>query len=192
MDYSINVSIVIHCAAIALSLLATLGTWLALTLYGNAFYRLALRITRLSQATSNVMISIMTHLPITYGILTIATAMGTCSGVGLLLAFVFYFLMLSNAYKDYLEDFLWQKAANLVRGKPSAVTEQEDATEEQNEEQNALKQNDEQKQQQQEEEEPEACVGLQNFSFHVTLLLMLFVQLLLNAPSSLAWLRSRR
>nr|XP_016937172.1 GPI inositol-deacylase [Drosophila suzukii] len=194
LDYSINVSIVIHCAAIALSLLATLGTWLALTLYGNAFYRLALRITRLSQPTSNVMISIMTHLPITFGILTIATAVGTCSGVGLLLAFIFYFLMLSNAYKDYLEDFLWQKAANLVRGMPAAGAAEEpssceDAAKEQNAEQEALEQKGGQ---QEEDEDPEPCVGLHNFSFHVTLLLMLLMQLLLNSPSSLAWVRNRR
>ncbi|KAH8281325.1 hypothetical protein KR018_009619 [Drosophila ironensis] len=195
LDYSINVSVVIHCAAIGLSLLATLATWLALTLYGNAFYQVALRLTRLSQTTSNVMISIMTHLPISYGVLTIATAMGTCSGVGLLLAFVFYFLMLSNAYKDYLEDFLWQKAANLVRGKrakaaPAAV--KTDDTSSGDEDQDALVPKEGEAEAEADEDEPEPCVGLQNFSFHVTLLLMLLVQLLLNAPASLAWLRSRR
>ncbi|KAH8261940.1 hypothetical protein KR026_006353 [Drosophila bipectinata] len=195
LDYSINVSIIIHCAAIALSLIATLATWLALTLYGNAFYRLALRLTTLSQTTSNVIVSIVTHLPITYGVLTIATAMGTCSGVGLLLAFIFYFLMLSNAYKDYLEDLLWQKAANLVKGKlkpsaPAKAVKPEDASseeEEGQEDKNLIAANEDEA----EEEEPEPCVGLQNFSFHVTLLLMLLIQLLLNAPTTLAWLRSR-
>ncbi|KAH8420199.1 hypothetical protein KR009_007142 [Drosophila setifemur] len=195
LDYSINVSIVIHCAAIGLSLLATLATWLALTLYGNAFYRVALRITRLSQASSNVMISIMTHLPITYGILTIATSLGTCSGVGLLLAFVFYFLMLSNAYKDYLEDFLWQKAASLVRGKAAAkepASGEETTEDQEGEERDEEESNEAPKEEPKEEEEEEPCVGLQNFSFHITLLQMLFLQLLLNAPSTLAWVRSRR
>ncbi|XP_017137170.1 GPI inositol-deacylase [Drosophila miranda] len=203
LDYSINVSIVIHCAAIAFSLVATLATWLALSLYGNAFYRLALRLTRQSQASSEILISIMTNLPITYGILTIATAIGTCSGVGLLLAFVFYFLMLSNAYKDCLEDFVWQKAANLVRGTPSepAATGSEGAGDTLS---GIDDQSDEKKQQQEEEQEqeemesekkeidPEPCVGLQNFPFHVTLLLMLLMQLLLTAPNTLAWVRSRR
>ncbi|KAH8240523.1 hypothetical protein KR038_002336 [Drosophila bunnanda] len=195
LDYSINVSIVIHCAAMALSLLATLCTWLALTLYGNAFYRVALRLTRLSQASSNIMISIMTNLPITYGILTIATTVGSCSGIGLLLAFVFYFLMLSNAYKDYLEDFLWQKAANLVRGKPAAVAQDDVKEGEQNQAEDQLQEKDESEENEEEEqkdEQSEPCLGLQNFSFHVTLLLMLLMQLLLNAPTSLAWLRSRR
>ncbi|XP_022219745.2 GPI inositol-deacylase isoform X2 [Drosophila obscura] len=206
LDYSINVSIVIHCAAIALSLVAALATWLALSLYGNAFYRLALRLTRHSQASSNILISIMTNLPITYGILTIATAIGTCSGVGLLLAFVFYFLMLSNAYKDYLEDFLWQKAANLVRGTMGEPAAPAARSQETSDMLSGIdnSQSDEDKQQQQEEEEeaeknteqkgndPEPCVGLQNFPFHVTLLLMLLMQLLLNAPSTLAWVRTRR
>jgi len=102
--------------------------------------------------------------------------------------------MLSNAYKDYLEDFLWQKAANLVRGMPAAGAAEEpssceDAAKEQNAEQEALEQKGGQ---QEEDEDPEPCVGLHNFSFHVTLLLMLLMQLLLNSPSSLAWVRNRR
>ncbi|SPP89629.1 GPI inositol-deacylase isoform X1 [Drosophila guanche] len=207
LDYSINVSILIHCAAIAVTLVAALGTWLALSLYGNAFYCLAMRLTRHSQGSSNILISVMTHLPITYGILTIATAIGTYSGVGLLLAFVFYFLMLSNAYKDYLEDFLWEKAANLVRGTLGEPAATGAGSQETGDILSAMDDghSDDNKQQQQEdkEEEMEAaqkgngadsepCLGLQNFPFHVILLLMLLMQLLLNAPSTLAWVRSRR
>ncbi|EDW00098.1 GH12040 [Drosophila grimshawi] len=195
LDYSINISIIIQCMAIGLSIVAALGVWLSLTLYGNAFHRLALRLTRLSTSGSNIMISIMTHLPITLGILTIAIALATCSGLALLLAFVFYFLMLSNAYKDYLEDYLWQKAANLLETSDDSDAIENEATEDQQQQQ----QHDEQQQQQREqeqqpesEEEKECCVGLQNFPFHITLLLMLLVQLLLSVPTSLAWLRSRR
>lgn len=150
----------------------------------------------------------MTHLPITYGILTVSVALGTCSGVGLLLAFVFYFLMLSNAYKDYLEDFLWQKAANLLKyaakkataGGGVATADDGQVEEEQSLtktiEDDAEEQSKEEEHEQEEvkEQEPdqELCVGLHNFPFHITLLLLLFMLVLLNAPTTLAWLRARR
>ncbi|XP_030377970.1 GPI inositol-deacylase [Scaptodrosophila lebanonensis] len=246
-DYSINISIIIHCAAIALSIMAAFGVWIALTLYGNVFYRIALRVTRLSQATSNVLISVMTHLPITFGILTIAVALGSCSGIALIVAFIFYFLMLSNAYKDYLEDYLWQKAANLLNlggsgggsnenGETTAQTtetsnegraQQEQgpaisknqtendglATSDRNEiadgdDETENDDNDDSNETNTDEEEEaaraakkkaesssdtdEPCLGLQNFPFHITLLLMLFIVLLLNMPATLAWARSRR
>lgn len=211
LDYSINISIIIHCAAIGLSVVAALAVWLSLTIYGNMFHRLALRLTRLSTPSSNIMLSIMTHLPITYGILTIGVALGSCSGLALLLAFVFYFLMLSNSYKDYLEDFLWQKAANLVH---MAAGIGSDANSQNQDQPDALANTSEQSllssdedlpaphpdgQQRQQQLQPasdpaekELCVGLQNFSFHITLLLMLLTLLLLSIPTSLAWLRSRR
>ncbi|KAH8387578.1 hypothetical protein KR093_008060 [Drosophila rubida] len=217
LDYSINVSIIIHCTAIGISILLVLGLWLALTVYGHVFYRLALRLTRLSSTSSNIMLSIMTHLPITYGILTIGVAIGASSGLGLLLAFVFYFLMLSNAYKDYLEDFLWQKAADLVKltapvstapeqSEEQAVnnsdteqplfedeTEADDAdTEVEADSEAESMQEAQPAEEKSDEKAAESCVGLQNFPFHVTLLLMLFMLLLLNGPTSFAWLRSRR
>ncbi|KAM8719873.1 hypothetical protein ACLKA7_006003 [Drosophila subpalustris] len=195
LDYSINVSIIIHCTAIGLSILAALGMWLALAFYGNVFYRLALRLTRLSPSSSNILLSIMTHLPITYGILTIGVALGAISGLGLLLAFIFYFLMLSNAYKDHLEDYLWQKAANLLHLASGTASDQGAESE-----QSPISDDDTQSQpakpkktkDQETESESESCVGLQNFPFHVTLLLMLLMLLLLNGPTTLAWLRSRR
>ncbi|XP_068159062.1 LOW QUALITY PROTEIN: GPI inositol-deacylase [Drosophila tropicalis] len=189
LDYSINISIVIHCTAIGLSILASLVTWLSLTLYGNAFYRVALRVTRLSQASSNIMISIMTYLPITYGVLTIAMTLSTCSGIGLLLAFVFYFIMLSNAYKDYLEDYLWQKAANLVHMATGTRTSDESESSEQENNENALEKDANEDGRVRTKTDDDTCVGLQNFPFHITLLLMLFMQLLLSAPATLAWLR---
>lgn len=220
LDFSINVSIIIHCTAIGLSVLIALGCWLALAFYGNVFYRLALRLTRLSTASSNILLSIMTHLPITYGILTIGVALGASSGLGLLLAFIFYFLMISNAYKDYLEDYLWQKAADLVHlASGTAVNQTEEPTNNQETENSDNEQSQNENEGEAEDEdgndtdndnevkpevkqsqaakkktdnEDDSCVGLQNFSFHVTLLLMLFIVLLLNGPTTLAWLRSRR
>ncbi|XP_017871035.1 PREDICTED: GPI inositol-deacylase [Drosophila arizonae] len=213
LDYSINISIIIHCTAIGLSVMTALALWFCLTTYGNAIHRLALRLTRLSSSGSNIMLSIMTHLPITYGILTISVALGACSGLALFLAFVFYFLMVSNAYKDYLEDYLWQKAANLVHmatgiGKNSKTTKENQSTAVANaidqspvpsddDEQSQNQGQDEQHEQKplqpnKDKAEEELCVGLQNFSFHVTLLLLLLTLLLLSVPASLAWLRSRR
>lgn len=207
LDYSINISIIIHCTAIGLSIVIALVIWLILACYGNVLQRLATRLTRLSASGSNIMLSIITHLPITYGILTVSVALGTCSGVGLLLAFVFYFMMLSNAYKDYLEDFLWQKAANLlkkVRKKANgtaaaAETARGEGEVETAEEQSLTKPIEDAAREEahveeleQQELDQELCVGLQNFPFHVTLLLLLFVQLLLNGSATLAWLRSRR
>ncbi|XP_034489580.1 GPI inositol-deacylase [Drosophila innubila] len=207
LDYSINVSIIIHCTAIGLSILAALGVWLALALYGNVFYRLALRLTRLSPSSSNILLSIMTHLPITYGILTIGVALGAISGLGLLLAFIFYFLMLSNAYKDHLEDYLWQKAADLVHLASGTAGNSENAqslntddnavenpieNETETEVELAATAETSQPAKQKTDKEDESCVGLQNFPFHVTLLLLLLMLLLLNGPTTLAWLRSRR
>lgn len=213
LDYSINVSIIIHCTAIGLSVLAALALWFCLTVYGNAFHRLALRLTRLSTSGSNIMLSIMTHLPVTYGILTIGVALGACSGLALFLAFVFYFLMVSNAYKDYLEDYLWQKAANFVHmaagiGEDSNTNKEDQSTTVANTMDQSLVSSDDDEQSQNQEHDgkqeqkslqpdkdqakKELCVGLQNFSFHITLLLMLLTLLLLSVPASLAWLRSRR
>lgn len=208
LDYSINISIIIHCTAIGLSIVIALVIWFILACYGNVLHRLATRLTRLSATGSNIMISIITHLPITYGILTVSVALGTCSGVGLLLAFVFYFLMLSNAYKDYLEDFLWQKAANLLKkvtkkanGSAATETARGEGAGETAEEQSLTKPIEDDAQEEahieeladeQQELDQELCVGLQNFPFHVTLLLLLFVLLLLNGSATLAWLRSRR
>ncbi|ALC49896.1 CG3160 [Drosophila busckii] len=212
LDYSINISIIIQSTAIGLSILASFSIWLSLSFYGNAIYRLAQRLTRLSASGSNIMVSIMTHLPITYGILTIGVALCTCSGVGLLLAFIFYFLMLSNAYKDDLEDYFWQKAADLLKratgsDKPKETYEPATSTTETD----SCDDDDEDEDEQQREHthshrlkrdadddktpkpaEPEPCLGLHNFPFHITLLLLLLMQLLLNVPASLAWLRSRR
>lgn len=208
LDYSINISIIIHCTAIGLSIVIALVIWFILACYGNVLHRLATRLTRLSATGSNIMISIITHLPITYGILTVSVALGTCSGVGLLLAFVFYFLMLSNAYKDYLEDFLWQKAANLLkkvtkkangsaatentRGEGEGETAEEQALTKPIEDDAQEEAHIEELADEQQELDQELCVGLQNFPFHVTLLLLLFVLLLLNGSATLAWLRSRR
>lgn len=213
LDYSINISIIIHCTAIGLSIVIALVTWFVLACYGNVLHRLARRLTRLSDSGSNIMLSIITHLPITYGILTVGVALGTCSGVGLLLAFVFYFMMLSNAYKDYLEDFMWQKAANLLKrvtknatGAAATETAQGEGDGETAEEQSLAQPIEDDVEEQPSEEahveelgkdeqqelDQELCVGLQNFPFHVTLLLLLFVLLLLNGSATLAWLRSRR
>ncbi|TDG41841.1 hypothetical protein AWZ03_011731 [Drosophila navojoa] len=202
LDYSVNVSIIIHCTAIGLSVVTAFAFWFCLTLFGNSLQRLALRLTRLSTSGSNIMLSIMTHLPITYGILTIGVALGACSGLGLLLAFIFYFLMLSNAYKDYVEDYLWQKAANLVHkavgiGKKSNSNKDDQSAAVANTSDQSPVSNDGDDQQKllnpdEKQAKDELCVGLRNFSFHVTLLLMLLILLLLNVPTSLAWIRSRK
>lgn len=123
--------------------------------------------------------------------------------------------MLSNAYKDYLEDFLWQKAANLLKqvtqkatGAAATETAQGEGEGETAEKQSLAKPIEDDAEEEPREEahvdelvaekdeqqklDQELCVGLHNFPFHITLLLLLFVLLLLNGSATLAWLRSRR
>ncbi|KAM7350071.1 GPI inositol-deacylase [Cochliomyia hominivorax] len=189
MEYSFYVSIIIHSVAIVVSIMLVFIIWAILTFHGNLLLKIALRITRLTDASSDILVKIISTLPLTFGVLFISIAVATCSGIALVLASLFYFILLSNAYKDYLENWAWEKATGLFRKLRSK--------------RNGLKQKDSDTsivpvidntppaRDIDHSESNDYFDGLENFSFHITMLLLLVIMSGLNFGLSIAWIKSR-
>ncbi|XP_065365052.1 GPI inositol-deacylase [Calliphora vicina] len=183
-EYSFYVSIIIHSTAIVASIILVFIIWTILTFHGNILLKIALRITRISVASSNVLVQIISTLPLTFGVLFISIAFATCSGIALVLASIFYFILLSNAYKDYLENWAWEKATGLFRKLQTSRNDDAqlnsdgspvptgDAENRESAESNGYFQ------------------GLENFPFHITMLLLLVIMSSLNVGLSIAWIKS--
>ncbi|XP_061388136.1 GPI inositol-deacylase [Musca vetustissima] len=205
-NYSFYVSIIIHGTAIVLSIVAVFIIWTILTFHGNILHKVALKLTRISSASSEVLLKIITTLPLSFGVLFISISLATCSGIGLTLATIFYFLVISNAYKDYLENWAWDKAKGIFKrirqriGKKHnnemavVPTQREtvpvDAGSEQdlipNEDNNELLDSHEAEY----EENGSYFEGLENFAFHITMLLLLGIMSALNFGLSVAWIKA--
>ncbi|XP_075154707.1 GPI inositol-deacylase isoform X2 [Haematobia irritans] len=211
-NYSFYVSIIIHGTAIVLSIISVFLIWTILTFHGNMLSKIALKITRISTASSEILMKIVTTLPLSFGALFISISLATCSGIGLLLATVFYFLMISNAYKDYLENWALDKAKGIFKritkkfNENRKTTSKEVAVVSSSNIVSTIAQNNDTIANQNEienennpstvvnESDNEECVeyfeGLENFSFHIAMLLLLGIMAFLNFGLSIAWIKS--
>ncbi|XP_013103722.2 GPI inositol-deacylase [Stomoxys calcitrans] len=203
-NYSFYVSIIIHGTAIVLSIIAVFAIWTVLTFHGNILYKIALKMTRISSASSEVLLKIMSTLPLSFGALFISISMATCSGIGLLLATIFYFLMISNAYKDYLEDWAKDKAKGIFKTISKKFKERnkkksdetalvpsnaEVSTNNEDNEEDNQEENDNENEVQN-AESVEYFEGLENFAFHIAMLLLLGIMAMLNFGLGIAWIKS--
>ncbi|XP_037823045.1 GPI inositol-deacylase [Lucilia sericata] len=184
-EYSFYVSIIIHSTAIVASIILVFTIWTILTFNGNILMKIALRITRISVTSSDVLVQIISTLPLTFGVLFISIAFATCSGIALILASVFYFILLSNAYKDYLENWAWEKATGLFRKLRTSRNDPKQINSDQTIVPAAEAQHEHENQ-----ESNDYFQGLENFPFHITMLLLLVITSALNFGLSIAWIKS--
>lgn len=176
---------------------------------------------------------VVTTLPLSFGVLFISISVGTCSGIGLTLATIFYFLVvritvvilcelgnvlftrcfylkISNAYKDYLENWAWDKAKGIfkrIRQKIRSTSKnkgtvalsqreiiavdgnpgQELIPNNENGDTNELDDSNEVAN----EEKCSYFEGLENFAFHITMLMLLGIMSALNFGLSVAWIKAK-
>ncbi|XP_073835018.1 GPI inositol-deacylase isoform X2 [Musca autumnalis] len=199
-NYSFYVSIIIHGTAIVLSIISVFIIWTILTFHGNILHKIALKLTRISTASSEVLMKVITTLPLSFGVLFISISLGTCSGIGLTLATIFYFLVISNAYKDYLEDWAWDKAKGIFKrirqkigvnhcNKMTIVPSQTgNVVVDESLEQRCI-QNDSTTETI-EEDTTSYFEGLENFAFHITMMLLLGIKSALSFGLSIAWIKA--
>ncbi|XP_058983673.1 GPI inositol-deacylase-like isoform X1 [Musca domestica] len=209
-NYSFYVSIIIHGTAIVLSIVSVFSIWTILTFHGNILHKIALKLTRLSTASSEILMKVVTTLPLSFGVLFISISVGTCSGIGLTLATIFYFLVISNAYKDYLENWAWDKAKGIfkrIRQKIRSTSKnkgtvalsqreiiavdgnpgQELIPNNENGDTNELDDSNEVAN----EEKCSYFEGLENVAFHITMLMLLGIMSALNFGLSVAWIKAK-
>lgn len=94
---------------------------------------------------------------------------------------------MSNAYKDYLENWAWEKATGLFKRLRTRKSNEKELNSEGN---IALPAIDTISVEQTENDDSDYFQGLENFPFHITMLLLLVIMSSLNFGLSIAWIKS--
>uniref|UniRef100_A0A182WFP3 GPI inositol-deacylase n=1 Tax=Anopheles minimus TaxID=112268 RepID=A0A182WFP3_9DIPT len=109
------VSILIHLASLGVLVIATLGLWGAIAFCANFAHKIILRLIALPiPVMSSTFLSCIHKFPLAIAVLLIAIALTACGGVSLLCAAAVYFVLLSKAYEDYLENFVFHTARKIA------------------------------------------------------------------------------
>ncbi|KFB42630.1 AGAP011299-PA-like protein [Anopheles sinensis] len=109
------VSILIHLASLGVLLIATLALWGAIAFCANFAHKIILRLIALPiPVMSSTFLSCIHKFPLAIAVLLVAIALTACGGVSLLCAAAVYFVLLSKAYEDYLENFVFHTARRIA------------------------------------------------------------------------------
>lgn len=100
-------------------------------------------------------------------------------------------MQLSNAYKDYLENWAWEKATGLYKRLRSRKAAKEQSKGETSFVTKATGGASMSVQESESENNDDYFQGLENFPFHITMLLLLVLMTLLNAGLTIAWTKSK-
>ncbi|XP_058053425.1 GPI inositol-deacylase [Anopheles bellator] len=109
------ISIVIHLTALGLLIVMTLVLCGAIAFCANFAHKIILRLIALPiPVMSSSFLSCIHRFPLAIAVLLVAIALTACGGVSLLCAAAVYFVLLSKAYEDYLEAFVFRTAQRIA------------------------------------------------------------------------------
>lgn len=104
----------VHGTAVGILVLSFTLAWISVVFCGNAAHKILFKIIQMPIPTiSSTVISIIEKFPMSVGIFLVSLSIASCGGVGLLLATLIYFILLSKMYENYLEEFVF-KTAKLI------------------------------------------------------------------------------
>uniref|UniRef100_A0A182RLM9 GPI inositol-deacylase n=1 Tax=Anopheles funestus TaxID=62324 RepID=A0A182RLM9_ANOFN len=170
------VSILIHLASLGVLVIATLGLWGAIAFCANFAHKIILRLIALPiPVMSSTFLSCIHKFPLAIAVLLIAIALTACGGVSLLCAVAVYFVLLSKAYEDYLENFVFHTARKIAARLFGAREPNErDGKRRRHRRRPANETGDE----------------LMVINFHLPLFFLVIMLALLNVPSVITWAKN--
>uniref|UniRef100_A0A0A1XDW7 GPI inositol-deacylase n=1 Tax=Zeugodacus cucurbitae TaxID=28588 RepID=A0A0A1XDW7_ZEUCU len=172
---SIYPAVIIHSTAIVLSILLVFSVWTIVIL--NA-YGLSKLINWF--LLKSVLLPIADTFPILFAAFMISLAIKTCGAVALTVTCVLYLLLISNAYSDYLENWLFKTAVSL-HAKVWSIYEKRNrsntTTDTSSDITNLMS--------------LIRCDGMDNFSFHISLFILITIMAGLNSMTFVAWVKDR-
>ncbi|XP_053660150.1 GPI inositol-deacylase [Anopheles marshallii] len=170
------VSILIHLVSLGVLVIATLGLWGAIAFCANFAHKIILRLIALPiPVMSSTFLSCIHKFPVAIAVLLIAIALTACGGVSLLCAAAVYFVLLSKAYEDYLENFVFHTARKIAARLFGAREQTErDGKRRRHRRRPANETGDE----------------LMVINFHLPLFFLVIMLALLNVPSVITWAKN--
>ncbi|XP_036227965.2 GPI inositol-deacylase [Bactrocera oleae] len=172
---SIYPAVIIHGTAIVLSILLVFAVWTAVILNAYGLSKLInwffLR---------SVLLPIADTFPILIAAFLISLAIRTCGAVALIITCALYLLLISNAYSDYLENWLLRTAVLLhakfrsLYDKQNGLNTTTDISSDTTSLMSLIR-----------------CEGMNNFSFHLSVLILLTIMTGLNSMTFVAWAKDR-
>uniref|UniRef100_A0A182T8C5 GPI inositol-deacylase n=1 Tax=Anopheles maculatus TaxID=74869 RepID=A0A182T8C5_9DIPT len=170
------VTILVHFASLGVLVIATLGLWGSIAFCANFAHKIILRLIALPiPVMSSTFLSCIHKFPLAIAVLLIAIALTACGGVSLLCAAAVYFVLLSKAYEDYLENFVFHTARKIAARLFGAR--------EQTEREGKRKRH---------RRRPANETGdeLMVINFHLPLFFLVIMLALLNVPSVITWAKN--
>ncbi|XP_050081396.1 GPI inositol-deacylase [Anopheles maculipalpis] len=170
------VTILIHLASLGLLIIATLALWGSIAFCANFAHKIILRLIALPiPVMSSTFLSCIHKFPLAIAVLLIAIALTACGGVSLLCAAAVYFVLLSKAYEDYLENFVFHTARKIA-ARLFGAREQTDRRDS--------------KKRHRRRPANETGDELMVINFHLPLFLLVILLALLNVPSVITWAKN--
>uniref|UniRef100_A0AAG5DS14 GPI inositol-deacylase n=1 Tax=Anopheles atroparvus TaxID=41427 RepID=A0AAG5DS14_ANOAO len=174
----VPVSILIHLASLGVLLIATLALWGAIAFCANFAHKIIRLISLPIPVMSSTFLSCIHKFPVAIAVLLVAIALTACGGVSLLCAAAVYFVLLSKAYEDYLENFVFHTArriaARFFGARPRDGGESSDGVRRRRRRRPANETGDE----------------LMVINFHLPLFFLVILLALLNVPSVITWAKN--
>uniref|UniRef100_A0A182QD08 GPI inositol-deacylase n=1 Tax=Anopheles farauti TaxID=69004 RepID=A0A182QD08_9DIPT len=175
------VSVLLHLAALGVLVIATLGLWGAIAFCANFAHKIILRLIALPiPVMSSTFLSCIHKFPLAIAVLLVAIALTACGGVSLLCAAAVYFVLLSKAYEDYLENFVFHTARRIATRLFGAARERTEG------EQGSSRQRLRRRRRPENETGDELMV----INFHLPLFFLVIMLALLNVPSVITWAKN--
>uniref|UniRef100_A0A182P0S5 GPI inositol-deacylase n=1 Tax=Anopheles epiroticus TaxID=199890 RepID=A0A182P0S5_9DIPT len=168
------VTILIHLVSLGVLLIATLALWGAIAFCANFAHKIILRLIALPiPVMSSTFLSCIHKFPLAIAVLLMAISLTACGGVSLLCAAAVYFVLLSKAYEDYLENFVFHTARKIA-ARLFGARERSDDRRKRNRRRPTNETGDE----------------LMVINFHLPLFLLVILLALLNVPSVITWAKN--
>ncbi|XP_067638402.1 GPI inositol-deacylase isoform X3 [Eurosta solidaginis] len=161
---SIHLIVIIHSTAIVLSIFSVLFLWSLLIV--NA-YGMSIVISWWPLRTTTIRIS--NTFPMLFGVFINALAIKTCGELALFVTCILYFFLILNEYNDYMENWTLRTALGLYKKAEYLPAEQKCP----NEKKGSLVRFE----------------GMKNFSFHISLFILLFIMASVNVMTLVAWIK---
>ncbi|XP_053681085.1 GPI inositol-deacylase [Anopheles nili] len=178
LETPLLVSILIHLASQGVLIFATLALWGAIAFCANFAHKIILRLIALPiPVMSTTFLSCIHKFPLAIAVLLVAIALTACGGVSLLCAAAVYFVLLSKAYEDYLENFVFHTARKIA-ARLFGSREQDNGD------------NGGVQRRQRRRPANETGGELMVINFHLPLFLLVIILALLNVPSVITWAKN--
>ncbi|XP_004527251.1 GPI inositol-deacylase [Ceratitis capitata] len=165
---SIYLVAIIHSTAIVISIVTVFAVWILIIFNAYGFSKVINWCLFRS-----VLLPVAGTFPLLFGAFIISLALKTCGELALVVTCILYLLLISNAYSDYVENWILNTAVTLHTKLRSFYYNQSfKETAETSKNVNSI-----------------SCNGMNNFSFHISLFILLLIITALNSMSGVAWIK---